>query len=294
MDTATRGSAARDVPRPLARLLAKHSPMSILFLCLAWTVDAFLLIEVPAQADVVRALPLSPAYRWAVLALAALALLMLIAKSDHTFRGLAAIHLAVSMVLLVLYKLPVGSVLLLLAVGVLPAAVYEPFPVNLCLCGVHVAVIVGTCGVAGRYPALLLCQLAAAAALLSLTGSLMGRHWERVVSLEALVTRQEDNVAALARANSLSQDYARDVEEESRVAERLSLTRDIHDAIGYTLTSTIMALEAVKMMVNAERLSLSEQTVRNYMHSLYDAFEVKDRMELIQRLKDAWPMVKPD
>jgi DNA-binding NarL/FixJ family response regulator len=43
----------------------------------------------------------------------------------------------------------------------------------------------------------------------------------------------------------------------------------------------------------AERLSLSEQTVRNYMHSLYDAFEVKDRMELIQRLKDAWPMVKP-
>jgi len=43
----------------------------------------------------------------------------------------------------------------------------------------------------------------------------------------------------------------------------------------------------------AERFSLSEQTVRNYMHSLYDAFEVKDRMELIQRLKDVWPMVKP-
>lgn len=41
----------------------------------------------------------------------------------------------------------------------------------------------------------------------------------------------------------------------------------------------------------AEQLSLSEQTVRNYMHSLYDAFEVKDRMELIQRLKDSWPMV---
>jgi DNA-binding NarL/FixJ family response regulator len=43
----------------------------------------------------------------------------------------------------------------------------------------------------------------------------------------------------------------------------------------------------------AEHLSLSEQTVRNYMHSLYDAFEVKNRMELIQRLKDVWPMVKP-
>jgi DNA-binding NarL/FixJ family response regulator len=43
----------------------------------------------------------------------------------------------------------------------------------------------------------------------------------------------------------------------------------------------------------AEKLSLSEQTVRNYMHSLYDAFEVKNRMELIQRLKDVWPMVRP-
>jgi DNA-binding NarL/FixJ family response regulator len=42
----------------------------------------------------------------------------------------------------------------------------------------------------------------------------------------------------------------------------------------------------------ADHLSLSEQTVRNYMHALYDAFEVKDRMELIQRLKDAWPMAR--
>ncbi len=26
---------------------------------------------------------------------------------------------------------------------------------------------------------------------------------------------------------------------------------------------------------------------------LYDAFEVKDRMELIQRLRGAWPMARP-
>jgi DNA-binding NarL/FixJ family response regulator len=55
-------------------------------------------------------------------------------------------------------------------------------------------------------------------------------------------------------------------------------------------------LNLVMQMLNnrqvAERLSLSEQTVRNYMHALYDAFEVKDRMELIQRLKDAWPMAR--
>lgn len=35
-----------------------------------------------------------------------------------------------------------------------------------------------------------------------------------------------------------------------------------------------------------ERLGLSEQSVRNYMHSLYESFGAKDRMELIQKLKD--------
>lgn len=41
-----------------------------------------------------------------------------------------------------------------------------------------------------------------------------------------------------------------------------------------------------------ERMKLSEQSVRNYMHSLYDSFAVKDRMELIQKLKDVWLMAR--
>ena len=226
--------------------------MSILFFCLAWTIDAFLFVDVPAKAEFFQAFPLPSVYRWAVLALAASALLMLLVRSERSFRGIVGFHLGVSVMLLAFHRLPAGSVILLLAVGLLPLVVYEPFPVNLYLCGGHIAVIIGACALTGSYDVLLMCQLAVVAALLSLAGSLMGRYWERVVALEALVTRQEDNVAALARANSLSQDYARDVEEESRVAERLSLTRDIHDAIGYTFTNTIMALEAVKMMVKNE------------------------------------------
>jgi DNA-binding NarL/FixJ family response regulator len=54
--------------------------------------------------------------------------------------------------------------------------------------------------------------------------------------------------------------------------------------------------ELVMQMMNnhqiADKLGLSEQTVKNYMHSLYDAFEVKDRLALIQRLHDAWPMAR--
>jgi DNA-binding NarL/FixJ family response regulator len=54
--------------------------------------------------------------------------------------------------------------------------------------------------------------------------------------------------------------------------------------------------ELVMQMLNnrqiADKLGLSEQTVKNYMHSLYDAFEVKDRLALIHRLRDAWPMAR--
>ena len=60
------------------------------------------------------------------------------------------------------------------------------------------------------------------------------------------------NVSTLTRANFLSQNYAKDVEAESRTMERQRLTRDIHDMIGYTLTNSIMMFEAVKVMVKNE------------------------------------------
>jgi len=43
----------------------------------------------------------------------------------------------------------------------------------------------------------------------------------------------------------------------------------------------------------ADTLGISKRTVRNYVHSLYDAFDVGDRMELIQKLKKTWPLARP-
>ena len=43
----------------------------------------------------------------------------------------------------------------------------------------------------------------------------------------------------------------------------------------------------------ADALGISKRTVRNYVHSLYDAFDVGDRMELIQKLKKTWPLAGP-
>jgi DNA-binding NarL/FixJ family response regulator len=43
----------------------------------------------------------------------------------------------------------------------------------------------------------------------------------------------------------------------------------------------------------AGALGISERSVRNYIHSLYAAFDVDDRMELIQKLKRTWPLAQP-
>jgi DNA-binding NarL/FixJ family response regulator len=43
----------------------------------------------------------------------------------------------------------------------------------------------------------------------------------------------------------------------------------------------------------AQELGISERTVRNYIHSLYDTFGVEDRMELLQKLKETWPLARP-
>jgi DNA-binding NarL/FixJ family response regulator len=42
----------------------------------------------------------------------------------------------------------------------------------------------------------------------------------------------------------------------------------------------------------ADALCISERSVRNYIHSIYDAFVVGDRMELIQKLKKTWPLAQ--
>ncbi len=39
----------------------------------------------------------------------------------------------------------------------------------------------------------------------------------------------------------------------------------------------------------ADALGISGHSVRNYIHLLYDAFEVNGRMELIQKLEKTWP-----
>jgi signal transduction histidine kinase len=244
--------AARFAERGSAWLLEHHSPVALLFFGVSALIYAALAVNGPRGSPLFAQAVTAPVYRGAVLALGCLSALMLITASEQVLHVAAGMHLAGSLLLLLLFRQPEPSLALLLVAGLVPLGLYEPFPLSLCLCGAYGALFVAAGAMFGGLPAFSALALALVGGTVGCAASLMGRYWERLVALQAHATRLEDNVAVLARANSLSQDYARDIEEESRAAERLSLTRDIHDTIGYTLTNTIMAMEAVKMMVRSE------------------------------------------
>lgn len=42
----------------------------------------------------------------------------------------------------------------------------------------------------------------------------------------------------------------------------------------------------------ADSLGISERSVRNYVHLLYEAFDARNRMELIQKLERIWPLAR--
>lgn len=59
----------------------------------------------------------------------------------------------------------------------------------------------------------------------------------------------EKTIAQLTTANIGFQEYAKFVEEQSREVERKRITKEIHDIIGYTLTTVIMLLREAKLYI---------------------------------------------
>ncbi len=61
----------------------------------------------------------------------------------------------------------------------------------------------------------------------------------------------ENTIAQLTTANIGFQEYAKYIEEQSREVERKRITKEIHDIIGYTLTTVIMLLREAKLYITA-------------------------------------------
>ena len=67
---------------------------------------------------------------------------------------------------------------------------------------------------------------------------------ERLARSEQLIGNLKENILKLTRANYDFQRYASDTEELTLERERLRIAREIHDTVGYTMTTLRMMLEA--------------------------------------------------
>jgi signal transduction histidine kinase len=71
-------------------------------------------------------------------------------------------------------------------------------------------------------------------------------------------TNQRLIIQKLSTSNSELQQYANIAEEKSMVHERLKMTREIHDTVGYTLTNLLMMLEASTDLVKTNPVKLEK------------------------------------
>jgi signal transduction histidine kinase len=237
----------------LARRLAEWRPPFALG-TYALSLPVYWLVATDGRA-VSRVLPRAVGPLVCYLGIASLAVCagcMVAVKKETSLRGLLGLYTCETVFLITGYGLRLETELLLVVANVIWTLLFEPFPVCLILSSATALILPGVSLVAGGRDVLTELAVTVSGLAVAALGSLLVRAHEWTIDLQRYADRLEGNVASLTRANVLSQNYAKDIEMESRARERDRLTRDIHDAIGYTMTNTIMMVEAIKVMVREE------------------------------------------
>jgi signal transduction histidine kinase len=213
-------------------------------------------------------------------------------RTKKTFRFLMTLRV----ILLVLFsyrlrELPGMEIALAIPV-LLEVSIYEPFFVNLVSCAGVVAVVavsrVVLAGItsdsAAGEPTLLLreAEFVLFGLVFSLVASLAVFYREKILRLEGEVDRLDAAVGKLASANLGFQEYANMIEQSSMIEERNRITREIHDVIGYTLTSNMMMMEAATDMVrrDPDRVRVLMQTARENARSGLD--EIRHALHILR------------
>ena len=80
---------------------------------------------------------------------------------------------------------------------------------------------------------------------------------ESLIEAQKEIKRVQEALNQLTKSNLEYQDYAFDIEESARENERNRVTRDVHDVVGYTLTNTIMLMEAASDMMRRNPLGVT-------------------------------------
>jgi signal transduction histidine kinase len=152
--------------------------------------------------------------------------------------------------------------LLFVGIMLLETSIYEKIPYSIILSVVSLAlffVFKSTYATITNTPLswenlgiMLVVQCIMVASVISMT-----HYREKLVKEKQETYRMQVIVKQLTKTNLEYQDYAVDIEESAIEQERNRITREIHDIVGYTLTNTIMMMEAAIDMMLRNPLGVS-------------------------------------
>jgi len=109
---------------------------------------------------------------------------------------------------------------------------------------------------------------------------------EQLLYEENQIYNIQEIMKQLTKTNLEYQDYAIGVEKSATIQERNRITRDIHDVVGYTLTNTIMMLEAATDMMQRNPLGVAA-LIRTTRENAQDGLEETRRA--LYKLREKTP-----
>jgi len=174
-------------------------------------------------------------------------------RARKSRRWAIAAECALCLVFILNFPVTQLSWLFLIISAVLPISLYLPFPRNgvVALAFVAAAMAVRF----GAFPPESVGQKAAPfrdVLLFALAPSATAALVSALSALKEEADRLSEALLGVTRLNLSYQDYSASVEEKSALEERLRLTRDIHDVVGYALTNTMMLMRAASIMIREE------------------------------------------
>ncbi len=297
----------RWVSTKVASRRAYHSPLSTAFLGLCVIGSVFVVTApyfVPAYSI---ADPFDAGFHILIsVAMACCLVAMYLASHTPAYRTCLFVFFLCAAIYVLFFWRFFSSYSVIVTIGVLSIVLYELYPLNLAICLMFVT------GLSIAFAASVPAELADVSQaysvglttgfsgiILALMGSLLSKSRVELVRQQHTSERLASNVVKLTEANISSLSLAASMEQVSRARERRRLTGEIHDLVGYTLTTNITLMEAVKVMaateparipeyVEALRLNTEEalSEIRRVLRNLRaDEEESLDLLNLLLKLK---------
>jgi len=108
----------------------------------------------------------------------------------------------------------------------------------------------------------------------------------RLAEQHEFTARLRDTVARLTDANVGFQRYASEVKSESVANERKRVSREMHDTIGYTITTLIMLMEAASDLAESDPEQLKRLLKKGIDQAIYSLDEIRKSLRELRAMEN--------